>query len=137
MAVKTKSALADKRMILRAVRDSFIKLSPRAQAKNPVMLLVYLSGILTTVLWIASLWGIQDAPSGYTLAVAVILWLTVLFAISRRPLRRGVERRRPLPFARPKRLWRRIGFPPPTVRRERRGFLRFPQERGFGYRTGR
>lgn len=80
MAVQTKSALADKRMVLRAVRDSFIKLNPRTQAKNPVMLLVYLSGILTTILWIASLWGFRDAPSGYTLAIAVILWVTVLFA---------------------------------------------------------
>lgn len=44
------------------------------------MLLVFLSAILTTGLWIVSLFGIKDAPSGYTLAIAVILWFTVLFA---------------------------------------------------------
>lgn len=67
-------------MIVRAVKDSFVKLNPKIQADNPVMLLVYSSAILTTGLWIVSLFGVMDAPSGYTLAIAVILWFTVLFA---------------------------------------------------------
>ena len=75
----TKNAFADK-MIVRAVKDSFVKLNPKIQADNPVMLLVYSSAILTTGLWIVSLFGVMDAPSGYTLAIAVILWFTVLFA---------------------------------------------------------
>ncbi len=70
----------DRAMVLRAIKDSFVKLAPRTQAQNPVMLLVYLSAILTTALWGFSLFGIGDAPSGYTLAIAVILWFTVLFA---------------------------------------------------------
>lgn len=80
MAAKTKSALADKKMVGRAIKDSFIKLSPKTQAKNPVMLLVYISAVLTTALFIVSLFGIKDAPAGYTLAIAMILWFTVLFA---------------------------------------------------------
>lgn len=80
METKLKSAFADKKMLGRAIKDSFIKLNPRTQVKNPVMLLVYLSAILTTVLWIVSLFGLKDASSGYTLAIAVILWFTVLFA---------------------------------------------------------
>lgn len=80
MTEKTKTVLADKKMVVRAIEDSFKKLMPKTQTQNPVMLLVYLSAILTTVLWIASLFGIKDASSGFTLAVAVILWLTVLFA---------------------------------------------------------
>ncbi|QNM04473.1 potassium-transporting ATPase subunit KdpB [Qiania dongpingensis] len=80
MSGKKKSALADKKMAARAIKDSFIKLKPRTQVKNPVMFLVYLSAILTTILWIVSLLGIKDAPSGFTLAIAVILWFTVLFA---------------------------------------------------------
>lgn len=76
----TKNAFADKKMIVRAVKDSFVKLNPKIQADNPVMLLVYSSAILTTGLWIVSLFGVMDAPSGYTLAIAVILWFTVLFA---------------------------------------------------------
>lgn len=80
MSQKHKSALVDKNIVLRAVKDSFVKLNPKTQAKNPVMLLVYISAILTTILWIVSLAGIKDASSGYTLAVAIILWFTVLFA---------------------------------------------------------
>lgn len=80
MASKTKSAFADKKMLGRAIKDSFIKLNPKTQVKNPVMLLVYISAILTTGLWIASLFGLKDAASGYILAIAVILWFTVLFA---------------------------------------------------------
>lgn len=80
MAEKTKSPLADKKMVGRAVKDAFIKLSPHIQANNPVMLLVYISAILTTVLWLVSLFGLRDVESGYTLAIAVILWFTVLFA---------------------------------------------------------
>ena len=80
MASKTKSALADKKMLGRAIKDSFIKLNPKTQVQNPVMLLVYLSAILTSGLWIISLFGFRDASSGYTLAIAVILWFTCIFA---------------------------------------------------------
>ena len=80
MASKTKSAFADKKMLGRAIKDSFIKLNPKTQVQNPVMLLVYVSAILTTGLWIVSLFGLKDASSGYTLAIAVILWFTCIFA---------------------------------------------------------
>ncbi|MEG1568454.1 MAG: potassium-transporting ATPase subunit KdpB [Oscillospiraceae bacterium] len=78
MSDKTK--FVDKKMLLRAIKDSFIKLSPKNQSKNPVMLLVYISAILTSILWIAALFGLRDASVGYTFAIAVILWFTVLFA---------------------------------------------------------
>lgn len=78
--IKTKSALSDNQMVVRAIKDSFIKLSPKVQAENPVMLLVYISAILTSLLWVASLSGVQDVSSGYTLAIAIILWLTCIFA---------------------------------------------------------
>lgn len=77
---KKKSALTDKKMLLRAVKDSFVKLAPKTQVKNPVMMLVYVSAVMTTILFLISLMGIQDAPSGFTLAIAVILWFTVIFA---------------------------------------------------------
>ena len=80
MASKTKSAFADKKMLGRAIKDSFIKLNPKTQVQNPVMLLVYISAILTSGLWIVSLFGLKDASSGYTLAIAVILWFTCIFA---------------------------------------------------------
>lgn len=80
MAQSVKSAFADKKMLGRAIKDSFIKLSPKTQVQNPVMLLVYISAILTSGLWIVSLFGLKDASSGYTLAIAVILWFTCIFA---------------------------------------------------------
>ena len=66
-------------MLRRAVWDAFLKLSPREQLQNPVMFLVYVSATLTSMLFLLSLGGIQDAPSGFTGAVALVLWLTVLF----------------------------------------------------------
>ncbi|HHZ06504.1 MAG TPA: potassium-transporting ATPase subunit KdpB [Clostridiales bacterium] len=80
MSEKTKGTLTNKKMVGRAIKDSFIKLNPRIQAKNPVMLLVYISAILTTILAIVALFGLRDAGIGYTLAIAVILWFTVIFA---------------------------------------------------------
>ena len=80
MASNNKSAFADKKMLGRAIKDSFVKLNPKTQVQNPVMLLVYISAILTSGLWIVSLFGLNDASSGYTLAIAVILWFTCIFA---------------------------------------------------------
>lgn len=78
----TGGALRDRKMVGRATRDAFAKLSPKTQAANPVMLLVYISAILTTILFAVSLLGIHDADasSGYILAIAIILWFTDLFA---------------------------------------------------------
>lgn len=80
MASNNKSAFADKKMLGRAIKDSFVKLNSKTQVQNPVMLLVYISAILTSGLWIVSLFGLKDASSGYTLAIAVILWFTCIFA---------------------------------------------------------
>lgn len=80
MNTKIKTTFADQAILKRAVKDSFLKLKPAVQVKNPVMLLVYLSALLTTGLWIISLFGLKDASSGYTFAIAIVLWFTVLFA---------------------------------------------------------
>src|SRR6478735_1204497 len=63
-----------------AVVDAFVKLDPRVQWRNPVMFVVYVGSILTTVLGIQALGGTGEAPAGFILAVAVWLWFTVLFA---------------------------------------------------------
>ena len=71
-----------KDMMGRAVRDSFAKLDPRVQIQNPVMFLVWLSAVMTSVLAVASIFGVQDAgvPTYYVVAIAVILWLADLFS---------------------------------------------------------
>ena len=75
-----RSRRIDRAVILGAIRASFLKLDPRTQVKNPVMFAVYLGSILTTVLWVKSLVGASDEPSGFILAVGLWLWGTVLFA---------------------------------------------------------
>jgi len=70
----------EKSLFADALRQSFVKLAPGVQVKNPVMLVVYIGAILTTALYFLSFAGIRDESAGYTLAIALILWFTVLFA---------------------------------------------------------
>ncbi|WP_157422171.1 potassium-transporting ATPase subunit KdpB [Acidovorax sp. Root219] len=73
-------ALMDKALVLPALRAAFTKLNPRVQWRNPVMFVVYIGSILTTLLWLNALGGQGDQGAGFVLAVAVWLWFTVLFA---------------------------------------------------------
>ena len=79
-AAKRSLRLFESSLILPAVKGAFAKLDPRVQLRSPVMFVVYAGSILTTLLFIQSLGGAGDAPSGYILAIAVWLWFTVLFA---------------------------------------------------------
>jgi len=63
-----------------AIADSFRKLSPRAQVRNPVMFVVYVGAILTTILFLQAVFGKGEASPGFILHVAIWLWFTVLFA---------------------------------------------------------
>jgi len=64
----------------RAIVDSFVKLNPRVQLRNPVMFVVEVGSVLTTGLWIQALLGQGEAPAGFIGGVAIWLWFTVLFA---------------------------------------------------------
>ncbi|MEG0132826.1 MAG: potassium-transporting ATPase subunit KdpB [Clostridium sp.] len=75
-----KESNSRKKIFIDAIKQSFIKLSPKVQIKSPVMLVVYIGAIFTTVLYILSFTGIKDESSLYTFAIAIILWFTVLFA---------------------------------------------------------
>src|SRR5580765_3986414 len=63
-----------------ALVDSFRRLTPRYQWRNPVMFVVYVGSILTTILWVQALTGKGEAPAGVILAVTLWLWVTLLFA---------------------------------------------------------
>src|ERR1700739_2113912 len=67
-------------IIIQAVVDSFRKLTFRRQVRNPVMFVVYVGSILTTLLWIQALVGKGEAPAGFIFWVSVWLWFTVLSA---------------------------------------------------------
>ena len=64
----------------RAIWESFVKLDPRVEVRNPVMFVVEVGSVLTTVLWIQALFGQGEAPATFIGAVALWLWFTVLFA---------------------------------------------------------
>jgi K+-transporting ATPase ATPase B chain len=70
----------DRTLMWPAVVDAFRKLDPRVQWRNPVMFVVYVGSILSTVLWFQALAGRGEAPSWFIANVAVWLWFTVLFA---------------------------------------------------------
>src|SRR5664279_4741732 len=63
-----------------ALIDSFRRLTPRYQWRNPVMFVVYIGSILTTILWVQALTGNGEAPAGFILDVTLWLWVTLLFA---------------------------------------------------------
>ena len=72
--------LFDGTIVRQAVLDSFRKLDPRHQVRNPVMFVVLVGSILTTLLWIQALVGTGEAPASFILAISLWLWFTVLFA---------------------------------------------------------
>jgi K+-transporting ATPase ATPase B chain len=71
-------------IVRRATIDSFLKLDPRVQIRNPVMLVVEIGAAITTVTWFSQLFGGQALgghdPAWYTFVISVWLWLTVVFA---------------------------------------------------------
>ena len=75
-----KLAMFDPVLVKPAIVDSFRKLDPRQQWRNPVMFVVYVGSILTTILWVQALKGQGEAPTWFIFAITLWLWFTVLFA---------------------------------------------------------
>jgi K+-transporting ATPase ATPase B chain len=73
-------SLFDSTLLGPATRDAFRKLSPAVQIRNPVMFVVYVGSILTTILLVQAWRGQGEAPAAFILAIAAWLWFTVLFA---------------------------------------------------------
>jgi K+-transporting ATPase ATPase B chain len=69
--------------------DALRKLAPQAQWKNPVMFVVYVGSIVTTLLWLQALRGEGEASAGFIFAVTVWLWFTVLFSNAAEALAEG------------------------------------------------
>jgi K+-transporting ATPase ATPase B chain len=76
----TTRSLFQPAIVRQAVYDSFHKLSPRHQAKNPVMFVVWVGSLVTTGLFLEAVVGKGEASAGFILSVALWLWFTVLFA---------------------------------------------------------
>ncbi len=75
----TSHPLFDRALARRALRDAFAKLSPVTMVRNPVMFVVLVGSVLTTLVLAGDL--LRGAPDlGFTLQIALWLWFTVLFA---------------------------------------------------------
>jgi K+-transporting ATPase ATPase B chain len=72
--------LFDPAIVRGAIVASFAKLDPRHQVRNPVMFVVLIGSVLTTLLFFQALGGTGEAPAGFILAISLWLWFTVLFA---------------------------------------------------------
>ena len=71
-------------IVRRALIDSFLKLDPRVQIRNPVMFVVEIGAVITTVTWLIQVFGGRalggNDPAWYTFVISFWLWLTVVFA---------------------------------------------------------
>jgi K+-transporting ATPase ATPase B chain len=72
--------LLDPALVKPAIGAALRKLSPRVQWRNPVMFVVYIGSIVTTLLGLRALGGQGEAPAFFVFAIALWLWFTVLFA---------------------------------------------------------
>nr|WP_179946387.1 MULTISPECIES: potassium-transporting ATPase subunit KdpB [Listeria] len=72
--------MSQKNVYMDATKQSFRKLAPKIQIKNPVMFVVYLGAVLTTILYFLTFINIGDEARWYTFVIAMVLWFTVLFA---------------------------------------------------------
>ncbi|HET6945411.1 MAG TPA: potassium-transporting ATPase subunit KdpB [Gaiellaceae bacterium] len=74
------TSVFSRELVLAAVRDSFPKLDPRLQVRNPVMFIVELGSVITTVIFFLELARGQYGQLWFVGVIAIWLWLTVLFA---------------------------------------------------------
>lgn len=81
MTIQTLStSLLEPKILKAACIESFLKLTPSQQWKNPVMFVVYLGSILTTIMYFNALANNGDESPSFILAISLWLWFTVLFA---------------------------------------------------------
>jgi potassium-transporting ATPase ATP-binding subunit len=78
--VRRRSSVFSRELVLAAVRGSFPKLDPRVQVRNPVMFIVEIGSVITTVIFFADLARGLTSSLWFTGVISVWLWLTVLFA---------------------------------------------------------
>ena len=74
------TSMFDPKLAGPAAIDAFRKLDPRQQWRSPVMFVVYVGSIITTLLWLDALRGNGEAPAAFIFAISLWLWFTVLFA---------------------------------------------------------
>jgi K+-transporting ATPase ATPase B chain len=71
--MKQEKSMFDKSLIMTAIKDSFIKLNPKKQVKNPVMFIVLIGAVITTMITVSYF-------TGFNFQISIWLWFTILFA---------------------------------------------------------
>lgn len=94
---KVGAGLFDPKQLLKSLPDAFRKLDPRVMVKSPVMFVVLVGSVLTTV------FSFKDPGDWFGWAISAWLWLTVVFANLAEAVAEDAARRRPTPCARPRR----------------------------------
>ncbi|HEV7858193.1 MAG TPA: hypothetical protein VGO91_06150, partial [Pyrinomonadaceae bacterium] len=74
-----KKAIRDARIVRRALLDALVKLNPRTMMRNPVMFVVEVGSIMTTLLLMRDI-ATGAGGIGFALQITLWLWFTVLFA---------------------------------------------------------
>src|SRR4051812_6493108 len=72
--------LFDPQIVRQAMLESFRKLHVRHQVQNPVMFVVWIGSMVTSILFLQALVGTGEASAWFILSIALWLWFTVLFA---------------------------------------------------------
>jgi K+-transporting ATPase ATPase B chain len=85
MTYQQPKSLFQRNILVPAITASLRKLDPRIQVRNPVMFVVEIAAVITTVAWLIQLFGGQPLggghePAWFTFTVAIWLWLTSVFA---------------------------------------------------------
>jgi len=100
MAERKSKSIWDMNIVRRATLDSLVKLDPRNMMKNPVMFVVEVGSVATTILLIRDALRHQGA-FGFNLQITLWLWFTVLFANFAEAMAEGRARRKPILCAKP------------------------------------
>jgi K+-transporting ATPase ATPase B chain len=79
-SARRRGGMFSRELVLAAVRNSFPKLDPRLQARNPVMFIVELGSVITTAIFVKDLAQGHDGQLWFVGVISAWLWLTVLFA---------------------------------------------------------
>jgi potassium-transporting ATPase ATP-binding subunit len=77
---RRQTSMFEPEIVEQAVKDSFPKLDPRSQVKNPVMFIVELGSVITTVIFFLDIARGNTDQLWFVAVISVWLWLTVLFA---------------------------------------------------------
>ncbi len=79
-SISVRHSIFDRTLILASIPSAFAKLDPRVQIRNPVMFVVWVVSVLTTILGVQALVSQGEAPAWFIISISLWLWFTVLFA---------------------------------------------------------